>query len=535
MTGSECGRPALLRLCKDGRRHVNNCLAKHVKTFASAPVPLVSTVDRAVGEMQYPSGASCLTLGLEPNTFTFNAAMAAYSQGSLWQRSLDLFEEACLRGVKIDTISLNTCLSARKGTRLNTSWKSALSFLMPCQRATLQLDVFTCTAFFSLCKGRWWLARTFLEAQRQEAIPIAGNLQLRNAYMSAALKDDWDLALWLLQEPNMPQDAVTLKAVSGPFSRSTAWEPCMALMQNLKLQGQRSAPPTFLLSSLARAQLWQRAMTAMAMASRGPQRFQGSAAITAAVSACERANQWQVALVIPMNLMLNQGWSGSSIWPCFLSVNLQSCWKNGERERGRYGKREYVYNTLSLYGLRIYIYIYNINLYRHTYRHTFNMVLLCESGKHAQSLLQYRSASGLDFVQHPLECLPLLRVLGSDTVTAASTAWRGERDELGQFATRCRHLQRGTWGLGPWKSVDAGLRDSPGCAPGLKGEICKIVLLRALLSTFYQVASQSSQRCWPFKDWCQVSLEGFNRLAFAVSVHGPMSHSPWACWDTSED
>ncbi|CAL1138289.1 unnamed protein product [Cladocopium goreaui] len=246
-------------------------------------------------------------LGLEPNTFTFNAAMAAYSQGSLWQRSLDLFEEACLRGVKIDTISLNTCLSARKGTRLNTSWKSALSFLMPCQRATLQLDVFTCTAFFSLCKGRWWLARTFLEAQRQEAIPIAGNLQLRNAYMSAALKDDWDLALWLLQEPNMPQDAVTLKAVSGPFSRSTAWEPCMALMQNLKLQGQRSAPPTFLLSSLARAQLWQRAMTAMAMASRGPQRFQGSAAITAAVSACERANQWQVALVIPMNLMLNQG------------------------------------------------------------------------------------------------------------------------------------------------------------------------------------------------------------------------------------
>ena len=91
-----------------------------------------------------------------------------------------------------------------------------------------------------------------------------------------------------------------------------------------------------------------------------------------------------------------------------------------------------------------YVYIYNINLYRHTYRHTFNMVLLCESGKHAQSLLQYRSASGLDFVQHPLECLPLLRVLGSDTVTAASTAWRGERDELGQFATRCRHLQRGT-------------------------------------------------------------------------------------------
>ena len=240
--------------------------------------------------------------GLEPNTFTFNAAMAACGQGSLWPGSLRLFADARLRGVEIDTVSLNSCLSARKGQALST-WKSALSFLMPCQRAALRLDAFTCTAFFSVAKGSWWRARSFLESQLQEAIPTAGNLQLRNAYLSSALKDDWDVALWLLQEP-MPQDAVTFKAISSPFSRSIAWWACMALLEDLRIQGLQSmgttgTTPTFLVSSFARGELWQRALGSL-RCHRSP------AAITATTSACERAGLWEFA-VASTNCMLNQG------------------------------------------------------------------------------------------------------------------------------------------------------------------------------------------------------------------------------------
>eukprot|EP00438_Fugacium_kawagutii_P029006 Skav204720 [mRNA] locus=scaffold1549:150512:151372:+ [translate_table: standard] len=236
-------------------------------------------------------------LGVEANTFAFNAAMAACRQGGLWDGALGLFVEARVIGVEMDTVSLNTCLSARRGV----SWKSALGFLRTSKRAALQLDAFTCTAFFGISKGKWWLAQTFLEAQRQQALPIAGNLQLRNSYLSAALKDNWALALLLLKETNTPQDAVTFKAISGPFSRSIAWEACIVLVEDSQLQrllgnGMGSTP---LLSSLAQGQLWQ--MAACILGSQA-----SIASTTAAASACERVNNWELALALPI-ASLNQG------------------------------------------------------------------------------------------------------------------------------------------------------------------------------------------------------------------------------------
>lgn len=242
-----------------------------------------------------------LDLGVEANTFAFNAAMAACRQGGLWDRALCLFAEALVRGVEMDTVSLNTCLSARQGKGARTAWKSALGFLRTSERAALQLDAFTCTAFFGISKGKWWLAQTFLEAQHQQALPIAGNLQVRNAYLSAALTDNWGLALLLLKETNTPQDAVTFKAISGPFSRSIAWQACIVLVEDSQLQrllGNRMSN-TPLLSSLAQGQRWQKA--ACILGSRA-----SMASITAAANACERASNWELALALPM-ASLNQG------------------------------------------------------------------------------------------------------------------------------------------------------------------------------------------------------------------------------------
>lgn len=241
--------------------------------------------------------------GLEPNTFTFNAAMAACRQGSLWQKSLDLSWEATTKGVRTDTISLNTCLSALpKGKGFSFFWRLALCLLRMSRWETLQLDAFTCTAVLTASKGKWWRARSFLEAQQQQQIPIAGNLQLRNAYISAALNDDWDLALQLLHEPNAPQDAITFKAISGPFSRSIAWETCMGLLEDAQLRRLRRTglTPTFVMSAFGRAELWQKAIL-------GTSRGAEAAAITAAASACQRALHWESALAISRVFIDYQG------------------------------------------------------------------------------------------------------------------------------------------------------------------------------------------------------------------------------------
>ena len=244
--------------------------------------------------------------GLEPNTFTFNAAMAACRQGSLWQKSVDLSWEATTKGVRTDTISLNTCLSALpKGKGFSFFWRLALCLLRMSRWETLQLDAFTCTAVLTASKGKWWRARSFLEAQQQQQIPIAGNLQLRNAYISAALNDDWDLALQLLHEPNAPQDAITFKAISGPFSRSIAWETCMGLLEDAQLRrlrrtGPTPTTPTFVMSAFGRAELWQKAIL-------GTSRGAEAAAITAAASACQRALHWESALAMSRVFIDYQG------------------------------------------------------------------------------------------------------------------------------------------------------------------------------------------------------------------------------------
>ena len=50
---------------------------------------------------------------LRPSVVSYNAAISALRQGQRWPQCLELFEQARMEAVEVDSISFNTCCFAR--------------------------------------------------------------------------------------------------------------------------------------------------------------------------------------------------------------------------------------------------------------------------------------------------------------------------------------------------------------------------------------------------------------------------------------
>ena len=52
-------------------------------------------------------------VSLRPSVVSYNAAMSALRQGQRWPQCVQLFEEARIEAVEVDSIGFNTCCFAR--------------------------------------------------------------------------------------------------------------------------------------------------------------------------------------------------------------------------------------------------------------------------------------------------------------------------------------------------------------------------------------------------------------------------------------
>ena len=100
--------------------------------------------------------------GVEPNRFSFSAAITACAKSGQWERALALLEEMQQRGIEPDAISFSAAITAcEKGRR----WEPALALLEEMQQRGVAPDVISFNAVISACEkgGQWKRALSLLE------------------------------------------------------------------------------------------------------------------------------------------------------------------------------------------------------------------------------------------------------------------------------------------------------------------------------------------------------------------------------------
>ena len=141
---------------------------------------------------------------VQPNVISYNAAISACTQGSQWERALNLFEPMSLNRVWPNNVSYNAAMSAcEKGGQ----WQHALALIADMTNVKLSPEVYGFSTAISACEKmcQWQQALKLMEAaySARECNVVtysAAGWQLVNA--SRANPNKSKITVWLFSYRN---------------------------------------------------------------------------------------------------------------------------------------------------------------------------------------------------------------------------------------------------------------------------------------------------------------------------------------------
>ncbi|CAE7311431.1 unnamed protein product [Symbiodinium sp. CCMP2592] len=297
--------------------------------------------------------SSIYARSLEASSITYNTCMSACSEGGHWQTSCVLFSRMRDRHLPGTVVSYGALLEAKSPS----CWRHVLALFLQLGTSGLESNIVTSAAVISgEIKGQWQRACALLMACTTRQIRI--NLTAFNAVISACEKERrWEAALHLLEELQLERiraDIISFNAVISACNAGGMWQQALALLVRLDALMMRAdaglaifevadrcssfglpfstcsnrntshlslwlmalisgptwatvtqmpcSPPDHdritynaAISACEKSQEWQQALVLLGQAER--QRMQlGIITYNAAISACDRGGQWELAL-----------------------------------------------------------------------------------------------------------------------------------------------------------------------------------------------------------------------------------------------
>ena len=234
-----------------------------------------------------------LMSGCEVNAFHYGVSMSALED---WKQAVRLLRQMDGRRVEQNTVTFSSCVSSME--RCN-QWMQALELLTEMTRRQLQKNVITVSAGITACAKaeKWCHAMSLMNdmhSKKIDADRVAFNALI------TSLRSEWPLALHFLRHmssEHVEPDVISYSASLSSLEEASAWEQSLALFREMERYGDDffdSFSYNALISAFSSASEWTGALQALSKkASRFPLDVH---ACSAAVSACERAGQWQHVL-----------------------------------------------------------------------------------------------------------------------------------------------------------------------------------------------------------------------------------------------
>ncbi|CAL1143462.1 unnamed protein product [Cladocopium goreaui] len=247
---------------------------------------------------------------VQPNVFTFGAAIAACVRASFWSQALHVSLTLRQEGVEPSIISATSAVSAREK---NKNWPSAVQALVDIRGSQLEPNVVGFGAVASTCEkacGEWLQGFELISQLRRDG--IKPSLVLLNAASSACEKAcaqmsgsaarTWQLSLSLLllaPSLELEPDTIGYSAAIGACEK-VAWEQALEVLQAMRRQEILPSTISFnaAISACAFGHNWELALCL----SDDMQLLYGLKpdviAYSSLISACEKGRQWQLTLVL---------------------------------------------------------------------------------------------------------------------------------------------------------------------------------------------------------------------------------------------
>ncbi|CAE7571881.1 PTAC2 [Symbiodinium sp. CCMP2592] len=306
--------------------------ARHPNTAAmAAHTSRIAAKARFPGQWQAALALLCSMPqhALQPNVFSFTAAISAMAKCTRWQLAEGLFELMQDSLVSRNVVSFNATLNAyaRAG-----KWDSAQKALesMPCARVCP--DAISISTAISACKraGNWKAAVGFLAASTALRAPVT--TVTCNALLSVCESaSQWQIAMALVKNigrESLQTDEITHNTAISACGQGGQWPQAVALFAAaLALKQTSAATFNACMHALQQNSQWQRAMTLfgrMACARITPD----AASFATSISCCHHSAEWQLAMHL-----LKQMSSASVVRNSVVcNAALTTCEKAGERK-----------------------------------------------------------------------------------------------------------------------------------------------------------------------------------------------------------
>ncbi|CAJ1450599.1 unnamed protein product [Effrenium voratum] len=234
---------------------------------------------------------------LQLSSLSCNTAISALEKSGQWQRALDLLGLA-RRKTLADVISFSAAQSACKGGRGAWVWAVALLAAMP--SAQLAPNVVSLNAVISTCSGDAWPAALHLLCM--DRWKLSPDVISFNTAIAALAEARWDLALGLLANmgASVRPNRRSFNAALGACRAGGHWQGALCLLQQMRgsLGCDAISCSSGIACLAAGADSWPWALQVLAeMPGMAVQR--DAASLNAAIRA---ASSWQLALLLLANL-----------------------------------------------------------------------------------------------------------------------------------------------------------------------------------------------------------------------------------------
>ncbi|CAJ1380539.1 unnamed protein product, partial [Effrenium voratum] len=237
-------------------------------------------------------GAPSLTV--QPNEYTYNAAISACEKRGHWQEAVAIFGLMAQRQCLLSVISFSAAMSAcEKANR----WQEALYLLHSMAGASVAKNTIAFSAAISACEkgGEWLLALELLTQMTLES--VQRNTVTYCAAISACEKAaQWAAALqlfWEMPQRGVQRDEISFSAAISACEKSGQWESAVALLHTMsQVMPVSTVAASAAVTACEGQSQWQAALLL----------FSGTKVdqilANAAISAAEKGSQWQVAMQI---------------------------------------------------------------------------------------------------------------------------------------------------------------------------------------------------------------------------------------------
>ncbi|CAJ1401389.1 unnamed protein product [Effrenium voratum] len=264
------------------------------------------------------------------DVISFNAAISACEKGDHWRLALHLLGETWRTKLRASIITFNAAISAcGKGLQ----WQTAIALMQEAKEGQLEASIVSFSACIAACEaGQQWVAALDLLTALQDEHLSSNEVPWNSAISACSISGNWPLSLELLgamQRKAVTPDVYSYTAVISGYGHGELWDAQWQQAMHLFAELCARHQPNIVsygaaVSACEKGAQWQIALALLQELAAGSLR-PNLLVCNAAISACEKGNQWRHAVQL-LALMQTTGIQADMITYCAALSACGSQW-----------------------------------------------------------------------------------------------------------------------------------------------------------------------------------------------------------------